>query len=132
MSVRFDVQLFSNDGTLIRGVSQYDINRVLRIRGLGLSDAPTIHLWKAGDEDAKCIEATLDNGDVVFTLPNEFTLTAFDIRLCVFALNDGDGRTICRLTIPVAKRAKPENYDDMIEGAGEVPAEDDNNEGIGE
>lgn len=114
MDMRYNIRIYDSSNNLIRGVSQWDIDREIKIKGLDIESAPIIRVWNANSETAIVLAATINDGYVVFTLPNDLLKTAIDIRASVVVKNDDEYMTICRLTIPVAAQMKPENYDDIL------------------
>jgi hypothetical protein len=119
-----------SEGKLIRGVSQWDINRVIKIGGLNLSDPPIIHMWNANSEQATVLESTIDSGDVVIQLPNEFLTEDIDLIVNVCVATDTELRTIVRLIIPVSKCPKPTTYDsDLIQYSPQIVTDDNQGQG---
>lgn len=124
MAIR-NTTIKSSDGRLIRGVSQWDINRVIRIGGLDLTNPPIIHMWNANSEKATVLETELDDGDVVVQIPNQYLTEDIDLIINVCVATNTELRTIVRLVVPVSKCPKPETYDaDLIQYSPQI--EEDN------
>lgn len=114
MDMRYNIRIYDSSNNLIRGVSQWDIDREIKIKGIGLETTPVIRVWNANSEKASVLDASIDGEYVVFTLPNDLLQTAIDIRVAVVVRNGDEYMTICRFTIPVAAQMKPENYDNIL------------------
>lgn len=120
------IKIYDSNGKLIRGISQWDINREITVRGLSLTAAPIVRVWNAESETATTIEATLSESDVKFVIPNELAQVAIDIRVSIVLNNDTEYMTICRFCIPVAAQTKPDDYDELVGADDEVnPNEND-------
>ena len=112
--MRYNIRLYNSADTLIRGVSQWDVDREIKVKGLDVESAPIIRVWNAKSEAAAVLDASIDGEYVVFALPNDLLQYAIDIRVAVVMKNGDEYMTICRFTIPVAAQMKPENYDDTL------------------
>lgn len=113
--MKLDIQLLDSKGELIRSVTQWDINRAIRIQGLHLSDAPVIRLSNANSEEAVSVQSEIKDNIVEFVIPNEFLQTPINVRVCVCVVNGDEYMTISKFEIPVIKQIKPEDYDSIIE-----------------
>lgn len=119
----FHIKLYDSNNKLIRGISQWDINREIAIRGLSLTTAPIVRVCNAESEIATTIESTLTETDVKFVIPNELAQVAIDIRVSIVLNNGTEYMTICKFCIPVAPQKKPDNYDELV---GTDDAEENN------
>lgn len=113
--MKLDIQLLDSKGELIRSVTQWDINRAIRIQGLHLSDAPVIRLSNANSEEAVSVQSEIKDNIVEFVIPNEFLQTPINVRVCVCVVNGDEYMTISKFEIPVVKQVKPDDYDSIIE-----------------
>lgn len=116
-NMKLDIQLLDSKGELIRSVTQWDINRAIRIQGLHLTTAPVIRLSNANLEEAISVQSTIQANIVEFVIPNELLQVAIDIRVCVCAVNNTEYMTISKFSIPVVKQTKPADYDELLEAA---------------
>lgn len=121
MSTR--IKLYDSNDKLIRGISQWDINREIYVKGLTLTTAPIVRVCNAESETAATIESTLIENVVKFVVPNELAKVAIDIRVSIVVNNDAEYMTICKFCIPVAPQKKPDNYDELV---GTDDAEENN------
>lgn len=112
--MRYNISMRDSNGRLIRGVSQWDVSRTIRIKGLSVESEPIIRVCNAESESSIVLESTMDNEDVLFTIPNELTQVPLDIRVFVVTNNGAEYMTICKFVIPVSPQTKPEDYDDII------------------
>lgn len=90
---------------------QWDINRLLVIKGLNLDDAPEIHFFNSNMARAIVRQATLEeDGSVNVIIPNALLQEALLIKANV-VVYEGDARkTIETIEIPVTPKARPSDY----------------------
>lgn len=127
--MKLDIQLLDSKGELIRSVTQWDVNRVIGVQGLHLTDPPTIRLSNANSEEAVSVQSEINNSIVEFVIPNDFLRTPINIHVCVCVVSGDEYMTISKFEIPVIKQIKPEDYDIIIENLAE---DDDTSENDGE
>lgn len=104
------ITCYDSAGNLVNGLTQWDKNRTIKIGGLGLSSAPAVHFYHDCSPLARVVTATLSSGNVVATIPNEMLQFGTTLIISVYKTTGTEGQTICSLRMPVAPRAKPENY----------------------
>ena len=64
--------VWDSEGNKIRGLSQWDINRELRIGGLRLTEPPIIHIWTPDSEEADVIQASYEARVVKFVVEKHY------------------------------------------------------------
>lgn len=90
---------------------QWDINRVLVIRGLNLGDAPEIHFSNSNMARAIPKLATLEgDGAVKVLIPNSLLQEALLIKADVIVYEGDTRKTIETVEIPVKPKARPLDY----------------------
>ena len=120
-------------------LTQWDLNQVLRVSGLGLAVAPEVHFSNANTGRAIPKQATLDaSGVVTVGVPNSLLQDPLRIYAHI-GIYDGDTFKVVELVeIPVTPRKRPQDYqiqdsdeeiysfnrlENMIENINEVWAE---------
>ena len=88
---------------------QWDRGQVLEIYGLSLAAAPEVHFAHAGAEDAQVLQSAMDAAGVIrVQIPDALLESAADIHAWIVEEPAGASNTLCRITIPVTERAKPD------------------------
>jgi len=91
-------------------VTQWDVNRTLRITGLSLSVAPTIYFGNKKSITATGVKATR-NGDVITCkIPNALLTESYPIYAHIQIKAGGETKTIETIKIPVIAAKEPDNY----------------------
>lgn len=100
-----------NKDYISNSLYQWDLNRVLEIRGLSLPSVPEIHFTNGYMDRAIVKQAVMDTAGVITVeVPNSILQKPYNIKahICIY---EGDTfKSLFTLVIPVKERKKPGDY----------------------
>lgn len=91
-------------------VYQWDLNHTLKITGLIVDNAPTVHFCNKKSDLAIVVQSELEDGVITVPIPNQLLQEPYNIIAYVHLYNDNHAKTIEIINIPLIKRAKPDDY----------------------
>lgn len=98
---------------------QWDLNRVLEIRGLSLPSVPEIHFTSDAMDKAIVKQASMDAAGVITVdVPNSLLQKPYKIKAYVCIYEGGAFKSLYMIAIPVEARNKPNDY--TLDYEGEV------------
>lgn len=99
----------------IRGLTQWDYGRVLKISGLNLAgDSIQVHFANEGCGEALVQLGAVDkSGNITVKIPNELLKNGRDINAYVYLADKEFGKTIREIWIAVKPRPKPKDYEEV-------------------
>lgn len=96
----------------VYGLTQWDYGQKLQIIGLEGLKRPEVHFAGASSAAALICPATVqEDGSIVARIPDRLLERGEDIRAYVYVADGQSGETVYTMTLHVARRAKPEDYD---------------------
>lgn len=107
------VTLYDSDNNVIEYLTQWDVNRVIKIDGLELPYAPSIHFYNRLSKSAYVVPTQMSDGIIVANIPNILLQEAVSIIADVYTqtTSGGEGKTVYSASMVVRARAKPGNYE---------------------
>lgn len=100
----------SFDSVTAYGLIQWDYGQTLAIYGLDLPDEVEIHFALDKNSTAIVRTGTTANGVTVSSIPDSLLQHSDDIHVYIYIRNDESGKTVKKITLPVAPRQKPDDY----------------------
>lgn len=92
------------------GLTQWDIDRVLEVRGLNLVNAPEVHFSNANMDRAIVRQSTMENHIVTVKIPNSLLQHPLRIDAHIGIYEGSTFKVVEVVEIPVAPRKRPEDY----------------------
>ena len=90
---------------------QWDLNRVLEIRGLSVPSIPEIHFTHTAMDRAIVRQAKMDNaGIITVDVPNSLLQKPYDITVYVCIYEGDTFKSLYKMVIPVKARKCPNDY----------------------
>ena len=102
----------------VTNLFQWDVNQVLKIMGLDFGNSPVeVHFANKKSTSAIVVLSTTPtNGTIFVNIPNELLKEPYDIFAYVYMTDGTTKSTTNTVTIPLVKRAKPNDYKDTSGG----------------
>lgn len=117
---------FANELVNLRvtNLFQWDVNQILKIMGLDFGNsAVEVHFANKKSTNATVVLSSAPtNGAVFANIPNELLKEPYDIVAYVYKADGSTKSTTNTITIPLVKRAKPNDYVDTSGGNINVPS----------
>lgn len=116
------VSIYESDrSTVLTHFTQWDTNRVIAIRGLGLTAAPIIQFYNAQRKRALVVNSEISGTDIVVPVPNLILQDGISLMIDVYKetthnpssatdTSDTEGRVIYTFRVPVTPKPMPEDY----------------------
>lgn len=106
----------------VTNLFQWDVDQVLKIEGLVLTNAVEVHFANKKSTTAIVVMSTPPAaGNVFVNIPNELLTQPYDIVAYVYRADGSTRNTTNTITIPVVKRQKPNDYNDTSGGNIVIP-----------
>ena len=106
----------------VTNLFQWDVNQVLKITGLNLTNLVEVHFCNKKSTSATVVNSTTPtNGEVLVNIPNKLLTEPYNIVAYVYVTEGSTRSTTNTITIPVVTRAKPNDYVDTSGGSIVVP-----------
>lgn len=105
-----NIRCYDQYGNVITRLTQWDINRELRITGYDYTTTPIFHFAHNNDEEALTQIGVVDGEYVKVSVPNILLQTAERIRVYIYIHENDIGTTVYKLDIPVDPKPKPNDY----------------------
>lgn len=106
-----NVLVTSDRYTIDDPLYQWDLNKILEIRGLSLPTVPEIHFANMEMDRAIVKQANMDSaGIITVDVPNTLLQKAYPVTAYI-CIRQGDSfESLCKIDIPVKARKKPYDY----------------------
>ena len=91
-------------------VTQWEVNRILRITGLSLSVSPVIYFGNKKSITATGVNASRSGGVITCAVPNALLTESYPIYAYVQITEDGETKTVETIKIPVTAAKEPDDY----------------------
>ena len=107
-----NIEYLDVDGNPIYKLTQWDVNRKLKITGLTLTVAPMIHFYNDDTSRALVVPATITEGNIYVDVPNKLLQYDKPMKVAIFEQDsaNAEGRTLHITTLQVEPKKKPEDY----------------------
>lgn len=105
-----NIRCYDQYGNVITRLTQWDINRELRITGYDYTTTPIFHFAHNNDEEALTQIGVVDGEYVKVSVPNILLQTAERIIVYIYIHENDIGTTVYKLDIPVDPKPKPNDY----------------------
>ncbi len=92
------------------GLAQWEIDRVLEVRGLNLVNAPEVHFSNANMDRAIVRQSTMENHVVTVKIPNSLLQDPLRIYAHIGVYEGSTFKVVETVEIPVAPRKRPADY----------------------
>lgn len=109
-----NVICYDYKGNKIRGLTQWDMNRYIKITGVSVDVTPDIHFFNIYSKEAYVVQSVVVDSGIICRVPNVLLRTPDTIFACIFTEEDTggitEGTTVCKIALPVSPKKKPANY----------------------
>lgn len=106
-----EITFLDSSGKILEYLTQWDINRKLKIDGFKLQTPPMIHFYNNNSLRALVVPSTLENNSIIVNIPNLILQKDEKINVAIFLTNEvNEGKTVYIGQIPVITKIKPEDY----------------------
>lgn len=109
-----NINIYDEYGNKIDKLTQWDLNRTIRIKDFPYNVSPIFHFCNIGDNKSLPVESSIDDvtKEVSVSIPNEL-LQKCGILLAFIYLYDSEtdtGATMYKVELPVQPKPKPNDY----------------------
>lgn len=101
---------YDSDGTVLKNLYQWDINRQITVTGIDVSSAVEFHFSNRFSSAALIVNVAISGENVIANIPNILLQQAETICLCIYCTSDNISKTTHVIEIPVYPRKKPDDY----------------------
>ena len=107
----FRITCLDENGELLSGFTQWDINRSIHVNNYKYDFAPMFHFCNKFSEKSLGVKSVLNNGKLSVDVPNELLREPYPITAYVFLSENDTGKTLQTIHLPVRPRVQPSDYE---------------------
>lgn len=108
----YDISCYDEKSNRIYSLTQWDINRKVTIRDLGITEESfVVHACNSRSKEAPICKSILSGNDITLEVPNILLQQELPLIFYIYVNNsDGSAKTVYKIRIPINPRAKPAEY----------------------
>ena len=106
-----ELEFYDSENNLLNEITQWDINRKLKIKGLTLIQAPMIHFYNQYCSRALVVQSAVSENEILVNIPNILLQKDVPITVAIFVEEtENEAKTVYMNNINVKTKMKPEDY----------------------
>lgn len=107
----FHITCLDENGEVLSGFTQWDINRTIHVNNYKYDFAPMFHFCNKFSKKSLGVKSVLSNGKLSVDVPNELLREPCPIIAYVFLSENGTGKTLQTIHLPVRPKVQPSDYE---------------------
>lgn len=115
----FHITCLDENGEVLSGFTQWDINRTIHVNNYKYDFAPMFHFCNKFSKKSLGVKSVLSNGELSVDVPNELLREPCPIIAYVFLSENGTGKTLQTIHLPVRPKVQPSDYE-YVDNTGNV------------